>query len=272
MGFFVRCKPDKPDKPGEKPDAAATPPVPRTRLGRFWRDTLRPLLVLVLVLFSVRSAVADWYDVPTGSMNPTIIEGDRVFVNKLAYDLKIPFTRVRLAEWGDPARGDIVVFPSPADGTRLIKRIVGVPGDTIEMFDNLLIVNGVPAEHDSLDQGTIDQMPALRRGGHTYATESLPTNAGGVSGASSTSSSSTLSIKQHPVMLTPAARSVRSFGPVVVPAGQFFAMGDNRDNSNDSRFIGLIDRRGIVGRATCVAFSLDDSYMPRGARFFRKLP
>ncbi|MBC7772146.1 MAG: signal peptidase I [Pyrinomonadaceae bacterium] len=264
MALFAGRNPEDLNIPANSPQAA--PPARRSRVARFWRETLRPLIVLVVALFAVRSAVADWYDVPTGSMNPTIIEGDRVFVNKLAYDLKVPFTRIRLAQWGDPTRGDIVIFPSPTDGTRLIKRIVGVPGDTIEMFDNLLIVNGIPAEQSELEQSTIDQMPAERRGGHTYASESLPMNAGAVSGMSS------VAPRPHPLMLTPAARSLRSFGPVVLPAGQFFAMGDNRDNSNDSRFIGFIDRRGIVGRATRVAFSLDDSYIPRGARFLRKLP
>lgn len=267
MAFLKRTRrPETAEGDAVVPGAEERSGKAGSRLGRVWRETVRPLIVLVLVLFSVRSAIADWYDVPTGSMNPTIIEGDRVVVNKLAYDLKIPFTSYRLAEWGDPSRGDIVVFPSPADGTRLIKRIVGVPGDTIELFDNLLIVNGVPAEHAALEQSTIDQMPPARQADHTYATELLPAFPGG---ASATALPPT---RSHPLMLTPAARSMRSFGPVVVPPGQFFAMGDNRDNSNDSRFIGFIERRGIVGRATCVAFSLTDSYVPRLPRFFRKLP
>src|SRR5262249_61738075 len=113
--------------------ASATPEKPA---GGIWREWLRPLLVVLVVLFAVRSAVADWNDVPTGSMKPTILEGDRIFVNKLAYDLKVPFLGWRLIRWADPNRGDIIVFRSPADGTRLVKRVVGVPGGTIPLIDN----------------------------------------------------------------------------------------------------------------------------------------
>lgn len=85
----------------------------KEKLVKFWRKDAKPLLIMVLVLFAFRSAIADWNDVPTGSMKPTIIEGDRVLVNKVAYDLKVPFTTVRLLQWGDPKRGEIVVFFSP---------------------------------------------------------------------------------------------------------------------------------------------------------------
>ena len=91
-----------------------------------WREWVKPLLLIGLVMFSFRSAVADWNDVPTGSMKPTILEGDRIFINKLAYDLKFPFTRWRLAQWKDPAWGDVVVLLSPEDGKRLVKRVVGL--------------------------------------------------------------------------------------------------------------------------------------------------
>src|SRR5207302_3032432 len=110
----------------------------------FWRQWVKPFAIVLLVLFGVRSAVADWNDVPTGSMKPTILEGDRIFVNKLAYDLKVPFLGWRLARWGGPERGEVIVFASPADGTRLVKRVVGVPGDRIEVADNRLWVNGRP--------------------------------------------------------------------------------------------------------------------------------
>ena len=96
------------------------------RLRQYWRQEIRPLLILVVVLCSIRSSLADWNDVPSGSMNPTIIEGDRIYVNKLAYDLKVPFTTWHLATWSNPQRGDIVVFYSPHDGIRLVKRVVGL--------------------------------------------------------------------------------------------------------------------------------------------------
>src|SRR6516162_10613328 len=109
----------------------------RVRARRWWRKEIRPLLVMALVVFSVRSSLADWNDVPSGSMQPTILVGDRVFVNKLAYDLKVPFTTLHLAEWSNPKRGDIVVFYSPYDGTRLVKRVVGLPGDSIELRNDV---------------------------------------------------------------------------------------------------------------------------------------
>ncbi|HWY32626.1 MAG TPA: signal peptidase I, partial [Candidatus Acidoferrum sp.] len=90
---------------------------------RWWHQNIRPLLILALVMFSARSSLADWNIVPSGSMQPTILVGDRVLVNKLAYDLKVPFTTWHIAKWSNPQRGDIVVFFSPKDGTRLIKRV-----------------------------------------------------------------------------------------------------------------------------------------------------
>src|SRR5665213_1201038 len=111
---------------------------------KLWRES-RGLLLTILILTAVRSAIADWNDVPSGSMNPTIVEGDRLFVNKLAYDLKIPFTTKHIAQWSNPKRGDIVVFFSPTDRTRLVKRVIGLPGGRIEMIDDHLYVNGVAA-------------------------------------------------------------------------------------------------------------------------------
>ncbi|HKB79074.1 MAG TPA: signal peptidase I, partial [Thermoanaerobaculia bacterium] len=109
-------------------------------------NEIRVFLLMLLVVTSLRSALADWNDVPTGSMKPTIEEGDRVVVNKLAYDLKIPFTTIELWKWGNPRRGDIVVLFSPVDGIRLVKRVVGIPGDRVEMRENQLFINGLAAK------------------------------------------------------------------------------------------------------------------------------
>ena len=114
----------------------------RAAARRWWRQEIRPLLILALVMCSLRSSLADWNDVPTGSMKPTILEGDRVFVNKLAYDLKVPFTTWHITEWSNPQRGDIVVFFSPQDGTRLVKRVIGLPGDTVYIDAGQVYVNG----------------------------------------------------------------------------------------------------------------------------------
>ena len=99
---------------------------------RLWRDYRGPVL-FVLLMCCFRSAWADWVTVPTGSMNPTILEGDRVLVDKHAYGLRVPFTLIHVTWGGDPVRGEIVVFDSPKDGTSLVKRVIGVPGDTVEL-------------------------------------------------------------------------------------------------------------------------------------------
>lgn len=213
-------------------------------------NEIRVFLLMLLVISSLRSALADWNDVPTGSMKPTIQEGDRVVVNKLAYDLKVPFTTVEIFKWSDPRRGDIVVLFSPADGTRLVKRVVALPGDRVEMRNNQLFINGVAAQWSPAAASANDPEQGL-----SFVVDE------------------TLTGKTHKVMFTPELPALRSFGPVTIPAGRYFVMGDNRDNSNDSRFIGTIERRRIVGRATAVAFSLDRShyYVPRLNRFFKAL-
>jgi signal peptidase I len=209
---------------------------------------IRIFVLMILIVSSLRSALADWNDVPTGSMKPTIQEGDRVVVNKLAYDLKVPFTTIKIVKWDDPERGDIVVLFSPVDGTRLVKRVVAIPGDKVEMRDNQLFVNGRIAKQSPINEGTSD-------GGMVYVNDE------------------DLYGHNHKVMLTPEIPAVRSFGPITVPEGNYFVLGDNRDNSNDSRFIGFIERRRIVGKAVAVAFSLDRSrwFVPRMDRFFEGL-
>src|SRR5437899_10558974 len=104
----------------------------RKKLKHWWRKEIRPLLILALIVFSIRSSLADWNDVPTGSMKPTILDGDRVFVNKLAYDLKVPFTTLHIPDWTTPHRGDLVVFYSPPNGKLLHKGVGGMPGCSID--------------------------------------------------------------------------------------------------------------------------------------------
>ena len=219
-----------------------------------WHET-KSLLLLLIILTAVRSAIADWNDVPTGSMNPTIVQGDRVFVNKLAYDLKVPYTTWHLAQWSDPKRGDIVVFFSPADGTRLVKRVVGMPGDKIEMVNEQLFINGQKSKYEPIPSDIGRDVPPDHYGPRVYAEE----KAAGT--------------PQHPVTILPERQALRTFGPIAVPPGKYFMMGDNRDNSNDSRFWGTVDRNRIVGRATMVVLSLDREHYfePRWHRFFTEL-
>lgn len=221
----------------------------------FWKKELLPLLIMALVLFAFRSAVADWYDVPTGSMKPTILEGDRVFVHKTAYDLKVPFTKWHLAEWGNPKRGDIVVCFSPEDGIRLVKRVVAVPGDRIELTGNRLFVNGVAAEYGPLESDVIKDMPTQEVLHYQFAEE-------------------TVAGRSHPVMFIPAVQSHNSFPEQTVPAGQYFMMGDNRDNSKDSRYFGYVPRKEIMGEAVGIAISFEKDawFKARWSRFFSELP
>lgn len=227
----------------------------KSRARRFWQDYARPFLFVAAILLAFRSSVADWNDVPTGSMKPSILEGDRIFVNKLAYDLKVPFTTWHLAQWSDPKRGEIVVFFSPTDGRRLVKRVVALPGDAVAMADDRLYINGQPAQYKTIDEDLIKKIPQDLQTGHFVIAESLGP-------------------EQHPVMITPGVIAMRNFEPIQVPEGHYFVLGDNRDNSADSRFIGTIPRDQIVGRASRVVLSLDtsDYYLPRWGRFFMTLP
>lgn len=224
----------------------------RESVSIFLRGWLGSILVAVILATSFKSAIADWNEVPTGSMKPTIVEGDRIFVNKLAYDLKIPYTRFHLSVWGDPQRGDIVVFHSPADGTRLVKRVVGVPGDVIALSNNRLFVNGQAAVYEAQPFPDAPQESGA-------AAPLLFTEA--VDG------------REHPVLIYPRRPSLRTFGPITVPEGHYFMMGDNRDNSADSRYFGFVARKLIVGRTSSVVISLDihDHFRPRWERFFSRL-
>jgi signal peptidase I len=224
------------------------------RMRRWWRQEGRSFLVLMLVLFAIRSSLADWHDVPTGSMKPTILEGDRVFVNKLAYDLKVPFTTQHLAQWSNPQRGDIVVFYSPKDGKRLVKRVVGLPGDALELRHNTLVINGQAVQYQALGAEVLRDVSPEDRAKQVYAAEQLPE-------------------QSHAVAGIPAVRAMRDFGPIHVPEGHYFMMGDNRDDSFDSRYFGPVERDRIVGRATAVALSFDRSnyWVPRWHRFFTSL-
>jgi signal peptidase I len=226
----------------------------RSRALQLWRKEIRPLLILALVLFSIRSALADWNDVPTGSMRPTILEGDRVFVNKLAYDLKVPFTTWHIAQWDNPHRGDIVVFFSPYDGQRLVKRVIGLPGDTIELRDNSLVINREPVKYQPIERELLRDLSPIERTNGIFAAEQLPG-------------------QSHVVAAKPNARALRSFAPYTVPEDHYFVMGDNRDDSFDSRYWGAVGRDRIVGRATAVVLSFDRQHFwrPRWHRFLSSL-
>jgi signal peptidase I len=223
-------------------------------LKKVWREYRGPLAFVVLMC-CFRSAWADWVSVPTGSMNPTIIEGDRVLVDKHAFGLRVPFTLIHLTSGEDPVRGEIVVFDSPKDGTSLVKRVVGVPGDTVALDGERLLVNGKPASYTDGDTSTLHSLLA-----ETAALNPMVLREQGL-GA------------DHNILLLPGRMGLAPFGPTTVPPGMYVMLGDNRDNSADSRFFGFVPRRNIVGRATRVVMSFNPEhyYIPRRDRFLTPL-
>jgi signal peptidase I len=210
--------------------------------------------ILFMLLFGVfRTAVADWNPIPSSSMRPNLLEGDVVFVNRLAFDLKVPLTDKIVTHMGEPQRGDVVTFSSPKDGTRLIKRLVALPGDVVEMRNEMLVINGKQAQYDAVQQVMepaeggqgLGQVPALRLSEHVDGHQRR--------------------VQFIPQVNTPA----RNFGPVTVPPGQYMMLGDNRDNSADSRYIGFVPRELLIGRAERVLVSADmlGNWAPRFDRF-----
>jgi len=215
---------------------------------RNWLINNRGFLLLLLCFGVFRTAIADWNPVPSGSMRPTILEGDVVLVNRLAYDLKIPLTGVTVARLGEPRRGDIVTFDSPQDGTRLIKRLVALPGDVVALRDGVLSINGAQADYTDVREvldffGPGMDVPATRATERTGDSE-------------------------RTVQYLNGMGNRRSFGPVAVPADHYFMLGDNRDNSGDSRYFGPVPRALLIARAERVLVSADitTNWMPRWER------
>jgi signal peptidase I len=213
----------------------------------------RGFIVFLLAFGLVRTAVADYNPIPSGSMHPNILEGDVVLVNRLAYNLKVPLTDIVLAQLGDPQRGDIVTFSSPQDGKRLIKRVVGLPGDVVSMKNKQLLINGRPVEYSTLsiasdEVGDGHRLPILQ------VREALG---------------------QHPysIQWVVGTANAATFGPVAIPANHYLMLGDNRDNSADSRFIGLVPRELLIGRASriLVSAAIKDDWLPRFNRFGKSL-
>lgn len=191
-----------------------------------------------------RNACADWNQVPTGSMLPTIQIGDRVLVNKLAYDVKLPFTAVSLYKIADPVRGDIIIFNSKTADTRLIKRVIGEPGDTIELRNNIVYING--------------RKISYKNGSATKKVQYQLENLLGI---------------EHEVQLNTHGSSLSNMRSVTVPEAHYFVMGDNRNNSADSRVIGFVPRDEVIGKTETVVIPLDydNYYLPRSDRVFHPL-
>jgi signal peptidase I len=181
-------------------------------------------LIVIFFLLGIRSTFANQYVVPSGSMLPTIQIGDHILANRVAYDLKLPFTNHILAHISDPARGDVVVFESPKEkGLVLVKRLVAVPGDHVVFENGFVFLNG--KRLDDFDGTHFPYHEHL--GGHEYTVQRLP------------------------------ERARAEHFEITLPADHFLMFGDNRDNSADSRYFGLVPRENLIGRASRVLYSID---------------
>ena len=211
--------------------------------NKAWKEN-KSFVIFLVLMFIFRSTFADWNTVPTGSMKPTILEGDRILVNKMAYDIRVPFTHVALLKVSDPERGDIIVFDSKVSEKKLVKRVVGVPGDIISMDNNTISINGKKLSYQNVssDGEMQDRIENLL----------------GV---------------EHSVKIRKNGSALSNFQSIRVPPEFYLALGDNRDNSADSRVIGFVPRNEIVGRSKSVvmSFNYENYYLPRADRFFHTL-
>lgn len=199
------------------------------------REYLESLIVAVVVALFLRFFVISAYKIPTGSMVPTLMAGDFIFAYKLPYGVPVPFTGHKLAPRA-PARGDVVVFRPPGnESVNYIKRVVGLPGERIEIRQKKLFINDREASYEDLGESLIRNLP-----GHEYFAvhrESFPGST-------------------HLVM-TRTENDAGFFGPIIVPPGHIFVLGDNRDSSDDSRIWGAVPIKNLEGKVLLVWLSLD---------------
>ena len=206
----------------------------------FYKEWIEPFLIAAIVALFIRQFVVEAFKIPSGSMIPTLDIGDHLLVNKFVYGPRIPFTDIRIFAWKEPKRGDIIVFKYPENETKnFIKRVVGLPGDKIEIKKGILFINdqpvqviaqGVSREREQGDGSSYHEKPRLfeeQLGSVKHAIQYLRDQSG------------------------------LDFGPKLVPAESVFVMGDNRDNSQDSRVWGFVKYDKILGRALIIYWSWD---------------
>lgn len=212
----------------------------RKSAGRQYAESIGLALGVALLL---RAFVVEAFQIPSGSMIPTLAVGDHIFVSKFSYAIGVPFTNVKIAELGKPKRGDVIVFKYPPDQSiDYIKRVVGLPGETIEVRHNEVFINGRSMPREQLHEpcsGSEGPDEDDRRFCEVWLEH--------------------LDGKNHVTHQEPIRSNGSDFGPVTIPAGHYFAMGDNRDNSKDSRVWGFVPFELIKGRALIIWWSRDPS-------------
>ena len=249
--------------PGNKDVLEYNEEDPRSTTARVFgwiREQLMTWGPALLAVFAIRSAIAEPFRIPSGSMVPTLEIGDHILVSKFAYGLRVPFTNYEILPLGEPARGDIIVFKYPRDETLdYIKRIVGLPGDVIEVRDNTVYVNGQEEVKEFTQEFTFTD-DSCRSEEMRMFKEHLD----GV---------------DHWILTSKTyGMRYRDYGPFTVPENAYFMMGDNRDNSADSRTGFTVQRDKIKGKAILIWLSYDacNGNIPhfgsfRAERFFQKL-
>ncbi|MBI4042203.1 MAG: signal peptidase I [Deltaproteobacteria bacterium] len=224
------------------------------------REYIEAILIAVGIAVVLRIFFFEPFKIPTGSMIPTIEIGDHIFVNKIIYGIRLPLINKQVVHFSDPKRGQIFVFIYPEDKSKnFIKRLIGLPGDKIEIKNDLLYINDVPVQRKQVEgHPVLESFSPL--GEYEMYEETLDEAAYHV-----------LYLKDEP--------NFDNFGPIIVPKDHFFAMGDNRDHSRDSRIWGFVPRDNIKGKALFVWLSLNrENRYPiiplpkvRWERFGRKL-
>jgi signal peptidase I len=204
--------------------------------GRWLWEWVKSISVAILLFLVIRTFAVEAFKIPTGSMEKTLLVGDFLLVNKAVYGAQVPFTGVRLPAIENPERGDIVVFEYPLDQSKnYVKRVVGLPGDRVAMRDGELYVNGERRDEDYVQH----TQPGNDYYDHQFEWQTA---------------------HLAPEVDLGDYRPTRDdWGPILVPVGQYFVMGDNRDNSQDSRYWGFVDRNLIKGRPLFIYYSFDRS-------------
>ena len=215
-----------------------------SRTGGLW-ENIKSLAGAILIYLVINTFIIAAYRIPSGSMIPTLLIGDWLFVNKAVYGPHIPFTNTHLPSFSEPKRGEVIVFVSPYQADNgddptptLVKRLVGMSGDTLYMRAGLLYVNGVPQRQGF---GIVSQ---------PTASSSQPNDVSGLFDWQHT-----IELGQSRFGGAPAQPRLDAWGPLVIPAGRYFMMGDNRYESKDSRYWGTVPRENIRGRPSFVYYS-----------------
>ena len=199
----------------------------------------RSFFPIVFIVFLLRSFMAEPFRIPSGSMMPTLLIGDFLLVNKFTYGIRIPIINQKIIEINEPQRGDIVVFRFPKDPTvDYIKRVIGLPGDKVSYYDKKLYINNV-----QINQTLLGSYQGVGQGQDMTGSAQIEEELTGV---------------DHNILIRNGAPTVE--GTYVIPSGNYFVMGDNRDNSNDSRYWGTVPEENLVGKAFFIWMNWDWDY------------